>query len=167
MLFSIFLETDGSYINDKNEKLSAELKNNRHPFQIQNTFKVYKINAKYDLKIIKEDLEIDPFTIIINESKLSIPKNINDFSIDEKYDKSILDKTLIFTLNKLIRKKHYYYELVKNEFLKNSEDIKNYKFLFCLIYNNIPVKNIEKIVENDLKTLINDGYIKDKFKLRK
>ena len=135
-LFSAFLETDGAYINDKNEKLLAKLKNNYHPFQIQNTFEVYKINEKYDLKLIKEELEIDPYTIIINESKLSIPKNINDFSIDKNYDKNALEKTLIFTLNKLILKKHYYYELVKNEFFKNCEEIKNYKFLFCLIYNN-------------------------------
>ena len=59
-----------------------------------------------------------------------------------------------------------YYEFVKNEILKNPEEIINYKFLFCLIYNNIPVKNINEIVKNDLQTLIDNGYIKDEFKIK-
>ena len=50
ILFSTFLETDGAYINDKNEKLSEKLKNNQHTFQIQNTFEVYKINENMILK---------------------------------------------------------------------------------------------------------------------
>ena len=118
------------------------------------------------MKSINESFDIDPKTIIINESKLTIPKNIDKFSFKKAYDIKLLSNTLIFTLNKLIRKKHYYYELVKNEILKNSEEIKDYKFLFCLIYNNIPIKNIDDIAEKDLQTLINKGYIKDEFKLK-
>ena len=165
-LFSSFIETDGAYINDKNEKLLTNLKYNYHPFLIQNTFVVYKKNAKYELDSINEDLEIEPKTIIINESKLSIPKNIEEFSFDEKYEKNQIANTLIFTLNKLIQKKKYYKELVENEILTKKEEIKDYHFLFCLIYNNIPVENIEEIVKSDLKKLIKKGLIEDEFKLK-
>ena len=115
---------------------------------------------------INEDLEIEPKTIIINESKLSIPKNIEEFSFDEKYEKNQIANTLIFTLNKLIQKKKYYKELVENEILTKKEEIKDYHFLFCLIYNNIPVENIEEIVKSDLKKLIKKGLIEDEFKLK-
>ena len=165
-LFSTFLETDGAYINDKDENLKPKFKNNFHPFLIQKTFEVYKVKEEYKLKSIEEDFEIASKTIIINESKLSIPKNIEKFDIDEEYDKNLLSNTLIFTLNKLIKKKHYYKELVEKEFLKNSKDIEKYKFLFCLIYNNIPIENIEDIAENDLQVLINEKYIEDIFKLK-
>ena len=63
--------------------------------------------------MIDEGLVIDSKTIIINESKSYIPKRIKNFSIKEEYDKDSLVKTLIFTLNKLIRKIHYYSEYMK------------------------------------------------------
>ena len=71
---------------------------------VQNTF-VVKMKEKYELTSIDEELTIGPKTIFIIESKLSIPKNIINFSFNEKYEKSILSNTLIFTLYKLIRKK--------------------------------------------------------------
>ena len=55
---------------------------------------------------------------------------------------------------------------MKNEILNNPEEIIGYKFLFCLIYNNIPIKNINEIIKNDLQTLIDKGYIKDEFKIK-
>ena len=55
---------------------------------------------------------------------------------------------------------------MKNEILENSEDIKNYNFLLSLIYNNIPIENIGTNAEKDLKTLIDNNYINDEFKLK-
>ena len=165
-LFSTFIETDGAYINDINKTFIAILKNKFHPFLIQNTFVISKKEENYILESIEEDLIIQPKTIIINESKLSIPKNIINFSFNQKYEKNILSNTLIFTLNKLIRKIHFYYEFVKNEILENKETIKDYKFLLCLIYDNVPVKDIGIIAKKDLNELINKGYIKDEFKLK-
>ena len=72
-------------------------------------------------------------------------------------------RALIFILYKLIRKIDYYSKLVEKEILKDSKDIKNYKFLLCLIFNNIPFEDIDEIVENDLKILIENGYIKHTF----
>ena len=165
-LFSIFIETDGAYINDKNEKLIPKLKNNYHPFLIQNTFEIYKNGEKYELRLIDENLDIEPKTIVINESKLSIPKNIDNFNLEEKYEKDLLEKTLIATLNKLIRKSYYYSKFVEKEILKDSNEIKDYKFLLCLIYNNIPIKNIDDIAKKDLQILIDNDYINNKFKLK-
>ena len=165
-LFTTFIETDGAYINNKNEPVTPILKNNLHPILVQNTFEISKINEEYKVNSIDEGLEIGPKTIILNESKLSIPKNIDKFSFEEAYDKNKLSNTLIFTLNKFIQKKHYYYEFVKNEILNNPQEIIDYKFLFCLIYNNIPIKNINEIIKNDLQTLIDKGYIKDEFKIK-
>ena len=76
-LFSTFIETDGAYINEKNELVKPELKNNLHPILVQNTFVVSKINEEYKLNSIDEDLDIESKTIILNESKLSNPKNIS------------------------------------------------------------------------------------------
>ncbi len=164
-LFSVFMETDGAYINDSNNIVTPNLKNNFHPFLIHNTFIVTKNYKKYELNSTNENLNIEPKTIVINESKLSIPQDISNFTLNNKYDKNLLSKTLIFTLNKLIKKIHYYYELVQNEILIKDE-ITKYKFLLCLIYNNLPINNIDEIIENDLKILIDNGYIKNEFKLK-
>ena len=128
--------------------------------------KFIKKGDEHKLREIDEDFIIGPKTIVINESKLSIPKYIKGFSFDKKYTKEDLSSTLLFILNKLIKKRVFYYEYVKNEFLKNSEDINNYNFLFCLIYDNIPVTNINKVVKKDLQTLLDCGYIKHIFKLK-
>ena len=164
-LFSTFIETDGAYINKKKKNLTAKLENNFHPFMIQKTFVIYKKNEKYAIESFDEDLIIEPKTIIINESKLSIPKNIINFSFEQKYEKNKLSNTLIFTLNKLIRKMHFYYEFVKNEIL-DEKKIKDYKFLLCLIYDNVPVKDINTIVKDNLQLLNRNGYIKNEFKLK-
>ena len=132
---------------------------------IQKTFVIYKKNEKYTIQSFDEDLIIEPKTIIINESKLSIPKNIINFSFEQKYEKNKLSNTLIFTLNKLIRKMHFYYEFVKNE-ISDENKIKDYKFLLCLIYDSVPVKDINTIVKDNLKLLIGNGYIKNEFKLK-
>ena len=160
-LFSNFLETDGAYINDENIILKPKFKN-YNPFIIHKTF-VYSNNS---LISIDEDLEIGPKTIIIIESKVSIPKDKPDFSFEKIYSRSVLDKTLIFTLNKLIKKIKYYKEFIENEFLTDKKEIGNYKFLLCLIYNNIPILDIDKIVENDLNNLINSNFIENEFKLK-
>ena len=55
---------------------------------IQKTFVIYKKNEKYAIESFDEDLIIEPKTIIINESKLSIPKNIINFSFEQKYEKN-------------------------------------------------------------------------------
>ena len=95
-LFSSFIETDGAYINNKDIKLSPKLKSNYPPFLIHNTFVVKKIGEEYKLESIEEGLEIDKKTIIIvDESKLSNPKNIKDFSFTEEYNIDDLTNTLI------------------------------------------------------------------------
>ena len=103
-------------------------------------------------------------TIVINETKLSIPKNIKKFCILKFYNKDDLTNTLIFTLYKLIKKIHYYDEFVTHEILKNNGE--KYNFLLCLIYDNIPVQNIGDVAEKDLKDLSFYGYIKNEFKLK-
>ena len=166
-LFTSFMEADGAYINDTNNKINH--KNlNEHPFELSKTFVCSKKNNKFEVISIDEDFDIDPKTIIINEAKISIPKDkegSKDLLI-KKYSKTLLDKTLLFTLNKLIRKVEYYSKFVENEFLSEKDKINNYKFLLCLFYNNIPISNIDTIVENELKLLIENGYIKNEFKLK-
>lgn len=162
-LFSTFIETDEAYINDTDKKLLPKSKNYIGPFVIQTTFEIYKEGKIYKLRSIEENLEIEPKTIIINESKLSIPKIIKNYFFNTKYSKESLARALIFILYKLIRKIDYYSKLVEKEILKDSKDIKNYKFLLCLIFNNIPFEDIDEIVENDLKILIENGYIKHTF----
>ena len=51
------------------------------PFVIQTTFEIFEEGKTYKLRSIEENLEIEPKTIIINESKLSIPKLIKNFSL--------------------------------------------------------------------------------------
>ena len=160
-LFTSFVETDGAYINKTNKTLLPQMNKNYYPFLVQKTF----IFDNNNLSLIDEDLKIEKKTIIICESKLSIPKEYN-INFKTKYKKSSLDRTFIFTLLKLIKKREFYFEYVKNEILENGEDINNYNFLFLLIYNNIPVKDIDDIVKADLELLINNKYIDKDFKLK-
>ena len=166
-LFTIFMEADGAYINDTNNKIYHKNLSD-HPFKLSKTFVCSKKNNKFEVISIDEDFDIDPKTIIINEAKISIPKDkegSKDLLI-KKYSKTLLDKTLLFTLNKLIRKVEYYSKFVENEFLSEKDKINNYKFLLCLFYNNIPISNIDTIIKNELKLLIDNGYIKNEFKLK-
>ena len=76
-LFTTFMEADGAYINDTNHKINH--KNlNYHPYELSKTFICSKKNNKFELKSIMEDFEIGPKTIIINEAKVSIPKDKNE-----------------------------------------------------------------------------------------
>ena len=174
-LFTSFIEVDGAFINQSNEKLEPQLNKNFYPFLVQKTFivsskTVSKLKKNYTLTLADEKMEIAPKSIIIVESKLSIPKDkgidIDNFKFYIEYEKSELDKTMIFTLNKVIKKKKIYSEFVQKEILKNKDDIKNYKFEFFLIYDNIPIKDVDSIIEKDLKKLIDNGFIADKFKLK-
>ena len=166
-LFTFFMKADGAYINDTNNKIYHKNLSD-HPFKLSKTFVCSKKNNKFEVISIDEDFDIDPKTIIINEAKISIPKDkegSKDLLI-KKYSKTLLDKTLLFTLNKLIRKVEYYSKFVENEFLSEKDKINNYKFLLCLFYNNIPISNIDTIIKNELKLLIDNGYIKNEFKLK-
>ena len=113
-LFTSFIEVDGAFINQSNEKLEPQLNKNFYPFLVQKTFivsskTVSKLKKNYTLTLADEKMEIAPKSIIIVESKLSIPKDkgidIDNFEFYIEYKKSELDKTMIFTLNKLIKKK--------------------------------------------------------------
>ena len=117
---------------------------------------------------VEEEFVIGPKTIIINESKISMPKDKEDPNnlLNKLYLRSDFDKTLLFTLNKLIRKIEFYYTFVKNEILTEKDDINNYKFLLCLFCNNIPVSDINNIFKRDLNLLLKNGYIKNEFKLK-
>ena len=55
---------------------------------------------------------------------------------------------------------------MKNELKSNKNEINDYKFLLCLFYNNIPVSNIDKIIEKEIKVLIENNYIQNEFKLK-
>ena len=166
-LFTNFLESDGVYINDTNDKIIAKSINYK-PFDLCKTFICSKNNNIFELTTIEEELVIGPKTIIITESKISMPKDKEDPNnlLNKVYRRSDLDKTLLFTLNKLIRKIDFYYTFVKNEFLTEKDDINEYKFLLCLFYNNIPVSNIDKIIEKEIKVLIENNYIQNEFKLK-
>ena len=166
-LFTNFLESDGVYINDTNDKIIAKSINYK-PFDLCKTFICSKNNNIFELTTIEEELVIGPKTIIITESKISMPKDKEDPNnlLNKVYRRSDLDKTLLFTLNKLIRKIDFYYTFVKNEFLTEKDDINEYKFLLCLFYNNIPVSDINDIIKKDLNVLIKNGYIKNEFKLK-
>ena len=85
------------------------------------TFICSKKNNKFKLESFEEDFEIGPKTIIINETKISISKEQDESKdlLTKNYNRSLLDKTLLFSLNKLIRKIEYYSVLVKNEFKSN------------------------------------------------
>ena len=74
-----------------------------------------------------------------------------------------MQRALYFVLYKLIKKIDYYSQLVKFEILKDSEDIKNYKFQLFLIYNNKPISQMNTFIISCLKNLINNGYIKNNF----
>ena len=129
---------------------------------------MFKKNNFFELTTIEEELVIGPKTIIINESKISMPKDIEEPNnlLNKEYYIYELDNTLLFTLNKLIRKIEFYYTFLKNEFLKEKDDINNYKFLLCLFINNIPSSDIKDIIKKDLNLLIQNGYIKNEFKLK-
>ena len=132
------------------------------------TFICSKKNNKFESESFEEDFETSPKTIIINETKISISKEQDESKdlLTKKYNRSLLDKTLLFSLNKLIRKIEYYSVLVKNEFKSNKNEINDYKFLLCLFFNNIPVSNIDKIIEEEIKVLIENNYIQNEFKLK-
>ena len=107
-LFNSFIEVDGAFINQSNEKLEPQLDKNFYPFLVQKTFRISektsKGNKKYILTLADEKFEIAPKSIIIVESKLSIPKDkgidIDNFKFYQTYDKNQLDSTMLFTLNK-------------------------------------------------------------------
>ena len=66
----------------------------------------------------------------------------------------------------MIKKKQIYSEFVEKEILKPNDNIKNYKFEFFLIYDNMPIRDVDSIIEKDLTLLINKGYIEDKIKMK-
>ena len=124
-LFTSFIEVDGAFINQSNEKLEPQLNKNFYPFLVQKTFivsskTVSKFKNNYTLTLADEKMEIAPKSIIIVESKLSIPKDkgidIDNFKFYIEYEKSELDKTMIFTLNKLIKKKKFILNLFKKKY---------------------------------------------------
>ena len=124
-LFTSFIEVDGAFINQSNEKLEPQLNKNFYPFLVQKTFivsskTVSKLKKNYTLTLADEKMEIAPKSIIIVESKLSIPKDkgidIDNFEFYIEYKKSELDKTMIFTLNKLIKKKKFILNLFKKKY---------------------------------------------------
>ena len=124
-LFTSFIEVDGAFINQSNEKLEPQLNKNFYPFLVQKTFivsskTVSKLKKNYTLTLADEKMEIAPKSIIIVESKLSIPKDkgidIDNFKFYIEYEKSELDKTMIFTLNKLIKKKKFILNLFKKKY---------------------------------------------------
>ena len=165
-LFSIFMESDGAYINMKDEKLSPNLGRNFYPFILHKTFIISEKNNNYKIEYGDEALEIQPKSIIISESKLSIPKDIKNFSFSSEYPKNELDGTLLFTLNKLMKKINFYKQFVENEVIDESEKIGNYKFHLFLIYNNIPINDLEEIINTNLILLDKNKYIKNEFKLQ-
>ena len=175
ILFSIFLEADGAYINKKDMELTQNLSENYCPYLIHKTFNVYKDNEenkenkenhKFRISIANETLKIENKTIVISESKVSIPNNIENFSFKKQYTVNDLENSLLLTIYKLIKKINFYKEYVKNEILENNEKINDYKFHLFLIYNNTPVSDLEQYIEVILEDLISHDFIKQEFKLQ-
>ena len=163
-IFSRFLETDGAYINKKDKKIWPVLNRDFRPYFNHNTFFVKEDNKNsYRVEFLQEELSIHEKSIIIIESKLSIPKEIKDFSFTKEYSRNDLDRTLLFTLNKLIKKISFYSEYVKYEKLGESEKIDNYTFQLFLIYNNIPINDLETKIKESLDILIKEKFIKKTF----
>ena len=73
-LFTTFMEADGAYINDTNNKINYK-DLNYHPYALSKNFICSKKNNKFELESFEEDFGIGPKTIIINETKVSIPKD--------------------------------------------------------------------------------------------
>ena len=92
-LFSCFMETDGAFINSTNKILTPK---DVHPFQVNATFEIKKNSLegrKFDINFIEENFIIDPNSIIISETKQSIPKRIDEFNFNYKYNKVELDRS--------------------------------------------------------------------------
>ena len=165
-LFNYFLEVDGAYINTTKESLTYTEK--ICPFMNQDTFIISKNNNKIYInksaqKLGNNELEISPKSIIICECKSSIPKDLLNFAFNNDYSRNQIENTLLFTLNKLVKKIPFYYEYIKNEVLTEEEDINSYRFELFLIYNNVPVEDIDEIIKNDLEKLIENKYINIEF----
>ena len=70
------METDGAFFNDQEQPLSLSENINYLPYNISNSFIVKNKNNFFEIKEENEKLKINPYSIAICESKLSIPNKI-------------------------------------------------------------------------------------------
>ena len=166
-LFSLFMETDGAFINTQEQILSLQLTKNYLPYKISSGFNVKVINGNISMKKGKDknQLVIYPNSIIICESKLSIPNKI-DCPFEELYDKNTFEKSLIFVIAKMIKKIKYYIEFVRQVYYDGNEKMPNFGIQLFLIYNNNPIENLEKEITNNLNKLIEKNYVNYGFELK-
>lgn len=68
--------------------------------------------------------------------------------------KNIKKVFVLCCLYNLIRKIFYYKDLVKNEFIANNDNIKDYTFHLFLIHNNKPVEHLDEEITNVIKDLV-------------
>ena len=164
-IFKSFIETDFARINPGDVDIQPDF--TFRPFLIEPNICVYQDEKNGNKWICKEnkskEFKIYGKSIILGEIKNSIPEKILNIKKDEIIDVKKVQRALYFVLYKLIKKIDYYSQLVKFEILKDSEDIKNYKFQLFLIYNNKPISQMNTFIISCLKNLINNGYIKNKF----
>ena len=166
-IFSLFIETDGAFINDEKQTLSLPLTENYLPFNISSAFTVKKVNDNITMKEGKEKnkLVIYPHSIIICESKLSIPNKI-DSPFQKAYDKNTFEKSLIFVIAKMIKKINYYIEYVRQVCYNSVEKMPEFGIQLFLIYNKNPIENLEKEINHNLNLLIENKFVNYEFELK-
>ena len=77
--------------------------------------------------------------------------------------KKNIQRSLYFVILKLIKKIDYYIDLIKNEFLNDSDQISSYQFQLFLIYNNKPILDINSSIKICIENLIRNNLITHEF----
>ena len=165
-LFRNFIETDSAYFNPNEEVLKPNYIPHKSCYDCYKIIKVYKNNDnEFKIEILENnDLTIKECSLIISETKLSVPEAIFDINDNEKIDKINFQKSLYFILFKLILKIDYYSELLKNEFLSENTSIKNNQLF--LVFNHRPIINFENDLQTTLGNLIKNKKIQVPFYLQ-
>ena len=158
-----FIETDIARINRSNIDICPNFV--YKPFIEECPIIVYQ-NEKNEW--ISEIATINQFkvnanSIVLIEIKNSIPEKITDIPDDTIINKKEVQRALYFVIYKLIKKIDFYLPYVKYELLNNNENINNFLFQLFLIYNNKPIYNMNKYIDECLKNLIKAGRIKHNF----
>ena len=163
-LFNSFIETDLARINCDNFDLQPTIifkpYINEFPIHIYYKEKEKKWVCE---TIMQNEFKVYAHSIVLAEVKNSIPEKI--LNIDDKdliYKKDI-QRSLYFVLYKLVKKIDYYHDFVKYEYLKNIQDINQYKFQLFLVYDNKPISQMNNYILTCFDNFIKKDYIKYNF----
>ena len=141
--FLSFCEVEGAFIYDGITPLEIINKENSC-FSTNGVVEFESQNAE-----VKEEkgFTIKGKSIILIESKLTIPKNIKKFNMLKKYKREELYSSLIFTIYKMIKKIKFYESYLNN----NSEN--KYHYYLILFYNSNQIDDINDYVKKCLNLL--------------